>query len=80
MRHEGTGGGDESTSPTPTHDSVSDYIATYLKGCVRTLIRQNKRIGIGCQEPVRDQQGIHAQEDLVLSATHLYPIFSRSAL
>jgi hypothetical protein len=50
-RHEGTCGGDETTPPTPTHDSVSYYAATYRKGCVCTLIRQNRKIG--CQGPTR---------------------------
>jgi hypothetical protein len=46
-RHEGIDGRDETTPPTPMHENVSDYVATYHKGCVRTLFRQNRRIG--CQ-------------------------------
>jgi hypothetical protein len=36
-RHEETGRGDRATLYTPTHDSVSDYAATYIEAYVRVL-------------------------------------------
>jgi hypothetical protein len=39
------------TLSTPTHDSVPYYAASYRKGCMHTLIRQNRRIE--CQELTR---------------------------
>jgi hypothetical protein len=40
-----TGIGDEMTSPTPLHGSVTDYTATYTKGYTCAAIRQDRRIG-----------------------------------
>jgi hypothetical protein len=38
-RHEEMDGGDATTPPTPTHDIVPEYDATYRKGCTRTSIK-----------------------------------------
>jgi hypothetical protein len=38
-RHEKTCGGDAMTPPTPTHDGIPGYVATYCKGCTRTPIK-----------------------------------------
>jgi hypothetical protein len=58
-------GGDETTPPTPAHDSVSGYVATYTKGYVRLCCdyaeQEDKSL---CNN---DQEGICAQEDLVLT-------------
>jgi hypothetical protein len=51
LRHEDTSGGDERTPPTPTHDSVSDYAATYNKRYTCNPIRLNRRMR--CQELAR---------------------------
>jgi hypothetical protein len=39
LRQEGTGGGDETIPPTPTHDSIPDYATTYYKGCTHTPMK-----------------------------------------
>jgi hypothetical protein len=60
------GGGDETIPPTPAHDSVSGYAATYTKGyarlCCDYVEREDRSL---CNN---DQEGIRAQEDLVLTA------------
>lgn len=66
-RHEEIGGGDRRHRPhTPTHDNVSDYVATYTKANVCVLIRRGKRIG--CQDPPQRPRGDTHPEDLTLPA------------
>jgi hypothetical protein len=47
---------------TPTHDSISDYAATYTEACVCVPIRRCKKTGR--QEPAQQPRGDTRPEDL----------------
>jgi hypothetical protein len=61
-RYEEIGGGDGTTLSTPTHGSVSDYVATYSIRYALTLIRRDGRIRYweSAQRPREDTRSVRS--------------------